>query len=147
MGTNLVWSAVAPMGMNMGTGADAGVMDSNTTKKFSGWVVRSEFPDTKIVDDGLVANGAASVTINWKVTLADPWGSSTDLQLKIMKNGTIQLGSAVLIRWQQTTATFPGISTSLVSGDRLELYYTTPFATSRTALAGATNTFLYYTIP
>lgn len=141
LGDTLLYPSVSPMGMDKsGTFA----MVSNTTAKITGWAARSGFPNTSIVSDGLVANGAASVTINWKVTLTGNWPASTGLQIQLRKNGTTI--ATTTIPFNTTTATFNPVTTTLAANDRLELWYVTPFGNTATIQQGSTATFLYYNI-
>jgi hypothetical protein len=128
------------MGMDKSSATTS--LTGGTTAKIQGWGARSGFPATSIVNDGLVSNGSANVSINWKVTLASAWGNATGLQIQLRKGSTTL--ATVTIPFNATTATFSPVSTSLVSGDRLELWYVTPFGATGTLASGAANTFVYY---
>ncbi|WP_280350360.1 hypothetical protein [Nocardia abscessus] len=129
-----------PMGMDKSSATTS--LSGGTTAKIQGWSVRSGFPATSIVNDGLVSNGSANVSVQWKVTLASAWGNATGLQIQLRKNNTTI--ATVTIPFNATTATFNAVSTSLASSDRLELWYVTPFGATGTLASGSTNTFLHY---
>lgn len=118
-------------------------MAATTTAQVTGFVARSGYPATVITGSALVADVAAPVIVQCKVTLTAGWGSGTAVQFRVLKNG-VQIGTTASIGFTGTTVTFAAISTTLAVGDQITLSYTTPFGTTGTIAAGATNTYLYY---
>lgn len=119
-------------------------MASNTTAQVAGaWTARSGYPATVITSAALVADAAAPVIIQCKVTLTSAWGFGTAVQFRVLKNG-VQIGTTASIPFNSTTVTFTNISTTLAVGDQISLSYTTAFGASGTIQTGATNTYLFY---
>ncbi|MFC9995766.1 hypothetical protein [Nocardia sp. NPDC127526] len=136
-GADIIWSAFTAMGMNKnGTFA----MESSTTALIGGWAVRT--PGSVIANQALVCDGAAAVTIQWKITLTSMWPGAGAVTFRVLKNGnSIGTGS---IPFNSSTGTFNPISTTVAPGDTLAIQYVTPFGYSATVAAGATSTYLYF---
>ncbi|MGV9662566.1 hypothetical protein [Nocardia niigatensis] len=133
-----------PMGMDKNGNQTVPI---NTTAEVQNWTPRSGFVGTNIVSHGLVSDGAATVTVQWKVTLTAAWAQAGGaLSFRVLKNGQ-PIDTAVLIDWQQSTATFAPFTTSLLATDRLTLQIVNPSSLySPTIAGGAANTYLYYTV-
>lgn len=137
LGANVIWSAFTAMGMDKSSTFS---VPSNTTALVTGWTART--PGSVITGDTLVADGAAEVTVQCKVTLTSAWGTATSLTLRVVKNGT-SIGTAN-IAFNTSATTFTPISTTLAPGDKLALQYTSPFGGSGSVRGGATYTYLYF---
>lgn len=138
-GLDAVVSAFSPSGMDK-----SGDMatTSGGTGTITGWVARSGFPGTVITNDALVSNGNASVLINGRVQLTGGYGSSSGMQIRILKNG-VSIATAT-IEFNTTVATFTNVATTLASGDTISFQYENAFGTSATISGGSAATYLYY---
>lgn len=100
------------MGMDRSTGQPVGTAQT----KMIGMSIRSGYPDTVLIDDGLVINAAGIVNIVGNITHTS---DSTKKWVHVYKNG-ILLQTAGTVFTVSNTVTVS--NHSVVSGDRFELY-------------------------
>lgn len=129
-----------PMGMDLASNFALAASTSNA--QVAGWTPRSGFGSTVITSHKLVADGTGTWTLNAKATLTSGWSSATPLQIFIVKNSTTV--ATLSIAFSTTSATLTPQSISLVTGDTVQVNYTTPFGATGTLASGATNTYVYF---
>lgn len=103
---------VAPPSFNhMGMGKTSQTTAPNSWSDIPGWVIRSGFPATNIVSNGMVMNGTATVSVVWNIPNSIP----TWVQYRLMKNGVVV--------WTGTVGTSSGTIPNIpvVSGDVLKM--------------------------
>lgn len=102
------WSAFSAMGMDKA--GSQSIASPSAWLDVTGWVVRSGYPDSVIVDNGLVMNGSGTVTASYTVTSS----AAPNITYRIIKNGAM-VGST------STAASFTTPQFTVVAGDVLKL--------------------------
>lgn len=112
--------------------------------KLVGWTARGEYPGTVLVDDELVAGGAATVTVRCGVELVQNMSAGQSVQVMLMvNNATIQNGT---IGAFNKSVKLADKVVSLAAGDRVSVHMKNGGGFAGPNINGGANTYVYFDV-
>jgi hypothetical protein len=113
-------------------------LPASSPTKITGWTVRSGHPDTSIVSDAMVMNGAGTGTVTFRGGTGSVNGT---FEFRAYHNG-VGIGS-----WTNKNTVGSVTSVTVANGDTIELYAeaSSAFPAQRVVSEGSTNTYIYFT--
>lgn len=132
-----VWPVFVPMGMNK-----SGTLDINrvTWTKITGWVARSGYPDTSIVNSELSVTSSGNATFTVSVTFGTGGSSGETRGYRIVQNGSVVVTNTTTATLQTVSGTH---NIALTAGDLIRLEaYNASFLTAVRRIQ--TSTYIYF---